>query len=322
MKIKVKKILHFNLLFIIILLSFSKNTLASESWLLDGQSLNIGPDHLTVTTTSKNATDNNPATYFTVGVNPSTTDNIWYEFPNKVDISAFKFHTNGTIPQYRIHFLDENDQNIIPYVVPSYIDGRTQTVSVKGVKKILTGNLSSSLTANYYELNFYGVNSPIENTSTITTEVTDGGFQLNTPQNIEFGSIILNGNYQTLSKSLGVIEAGDLTGRGKGWRMQIQSTQLKSNTDILPPNSIILNAPVSITALNGTESPPPVMISGYPWFIDVGSDVTIISSNVNEGMGIYSLDFNNNNALSITIPPSAKIGNYSSTITWKIVVGP
>ena len=159
-------------------------------------------------------------------------------------------------------------------------------------------------------------------TTTATASITAGTYELTAPISVDFGETSISGTTQSLTKAIGTIQVGDLTGSSKGWRLQAQSTVFSDGANILPLNSLQLKSPLSVSALPGTTSALPIIESGSLWFLDAGSDITILSAAVGEGMGSYSADFTNTDALTLHIPPSAKTGSYSSTITWKIVVGP
>ena len=279
------------------------------------------------TTGDIKATDNNNSTGIAL---PTSNGSIRYDFNSPVNIDSWSAYTTAssanTRQYFNIKFYDENNNIVADSGYPSGAEAdfsstpTLKSISAQNVKYIIFRNPTGAvITVNEFDV-FGSSVSPIK-TTTATASLIAGGYELTAPDNVIFGETSI-GMAQSLTKALGTVQVADFTGSGKGWRLQVQATPFSNGLINLPASSLQLKAPLSISALNGETSNSPTIQTGYPWFIDAGSDVTILSAALNEGMGSYSADFSDADALTFTIPSSAKAGNYSSTITWKMVVGP
>lgn len=265
--------------------------------------------------------DNNLSTYATFGSNRSIKIN--FSQVQKVEKIYIKLDDNIASQSFTVALHSATGAKLFTQTLPSGLKGEqtiTLTNSIDNVSYVVIGGVS---TASVYLVEF-DIVTPLSVVATTigTLSIVGGSYELNTPANIDFGTISLSSDTQTISKPLGIITVGDLTGSSQGWRLQVQATNFQNSTDAFNNNNLLLKAPSSVSATNGTISTGPSIVTGYPWFIDVGSSVTVLSAAVGQGMGTYSADFSTSDALTLSIPPSSKTGNYNTTISWKIVVGP
>lgn len=176
-----------------------------------------------------------------------------------------------------------------------------------------------------------------ETTGDITAQVGIQSGQLSI-SSVDFGGTTVipdiqqDGTTKTSSTNLSPLTVTDSRGTGEGYRVTVSATPMTEIGGIglqLPSGSLSLKPVASITA-NGTTSPAPSIVTGDK-LIDDGSSHTLISANVNEGMGSYDVTFPVD-ALSLTVNPDTKttdLANYpdgrtpfSSVLTFTIVTGP
>ncbi len=154
-----------------------------------------------------------------------------------------------------------------------------------------------------------------------TVLIKPGSLTITTPTVSNFGDVTLDGAAHTTNATVSTFNVIDATGSGTGWKVIVQATQVTTGGTtpiLLATSSLQLAAPTVAAA--GTASAVPTIVSG-PYIIDAGSAVKIASATANTGMGTYQFT-PPANALTLSIPASAYVGTYSSTVTVSVVSGP
>lgn len=152
-----------------------------------------------------------------------------------------------------------------------------------------------------------------------TVLIKAGNLTITTPTVGNFADVTMNGAAQNTQANVGTWDVIDARGSGAGWNVTVQATQFDSGSHQLALGSLQMTAP-GVAAKNGTSNAAPTIVGG-PYTIDAASAVKIASAAVNTGMGSYTFTPAANN-LTLSIPASAYVGTYTSTVTVSVVTGP
>jgi hypothetical protein len=107
----------------------------------------------------------------------------------------------------------------------------------------------------------------------------------------------------------------DATGSGAGWHVTVQATQFDNGSgDTFPQGSLSMDEP-------GVAGADPPSMTGGPYDIDVAGAVTIASAIAGDGMGAYNFT-PGASGLTVTIPATALVDTYTSTVTVDLISGP
>lgn len=183
---------------------------------------------------------------------------------------------------------------------------------------LLTFNASSVLAASTDSTN-------------VAAAIQGGSYSFgNLPNSISFSNITLNGTWQTEMSFFDNFMVVDATGTANGWKLDVSATRL---TEIggknlsMPPGTLVVYAPTSVAAINGTVGPLPGLNTGFG-MVDA-EPFRIATAPSGTGMGSFKFG---RIYLEIDIRPfivlvdSVNYPNvptpYESTITWSIVSGP
>lgn len=164
----------------------------------------------------------------------------------------------------------------------------------------------------------------------ITITAPEVAFDLQVPNIKDFGTIELKATPQSYttgfksdSKSpngnFGII---DLRGTHAGWNLTVQASTFenKSTGHKLPTGSLTLGGQVEGVSLG--SSPDPGIKSIARTAIDDGAALSVERFEPGSGMGQFDYKFADD-ALEITVDSkTAKVGTYSSTLTWTLYTGP
>lgn len=152
----------------------------------------------------------------------------------------------------------------------------------------------------------------------VNIEILGDGLSLETSPIQSFGNIALKGEPKTYKTSFeSPIKIKDLRGTHEGWTLSVQASQFTNEKGYkLPKGSMTLDG---VKTVNG-ESEINVHLN-QTTVIDDGS-VIVAHANEGQGMGAVELIFNDD-AIGLTIDPAtAKLGTYTSTITWTLQATP
>lgn len=179
----------------------------------------------------------------------------------------------------------------------------------------------------YFDISEYVPEEPEETPSNnpttikqqdVSIEILGDGLSLETSPIQSFGNIALKGEPKTYKTSFeSPIKIKDLRGTHEGWTLSVQASQFTNENGYkLPKGSITLDG---VKTVNG-ESEINVHLN-QTTVIDDGS-VIVAHANEGQGMGAVELIFNDD-AIGLTIDPAtAKLGTYTSTITWTLQATP
>ncbi|MFT9116821.1 MAG: WxL domain-containing protein [Sporolactobacillus sp.] len=161
-------------------------------------------------------------------------------------------------------------------------------------------------------------------TTNAQVAVTGGNLSIATANpTVNFGSVALSSTAQTVNATVGDVDESDLTGTGAGWHVAVGASPFSTGgttPNKLPEGSLSLSAPTGTDATGGTTSAAPTVTSGAPWLVDSGNSVNVLSAATGTGMGTYATHFTA--PIALTVPSSAYVGTYSSTLTWQIITAP
>ncbi|MDG5789623.1 WxL domain-containing protein [Evansella sp. AB-P1] len=165
-------------------------------------------------------------------------------------------------------------------------------------------------------------NASFASDTTGTAEVTGGTLNLEVPASVTFDGIELDGTIQTTFADLGALKVVDPTGTGNGWNVSATALPLTRTTDghSLPANSLVLSAPVEVTAEAGSSDA--TILTPDSGNLDSEFGVSVLDAKVGQGLGTFNTTFGAN-ALTLTLSPdTAFAGQYETTITWNLTQGP
>lgn len=159
----------------------------------------------------------------------------------------------------------------------------------------------------------------------VKVNVLSGGLHLNIPEIVNFTDVTITGDKETYFTSFdktgvtaGDVRVSDLRGTAAGWNVKVQATQFTNqNSHELPVGSLTLAGVKAIPALDGTSTNMPTAELSATTVLDGGA-ILVANADQNNGLGVYDIEFNDN-ALGLTVDAkSAKVGNYTSTLTWTL----
>ncbi|GAK09253.1 WxL domain-containing protein [Geomicrobium sp. JCM 19038] len=140
-------------------------------------------------------------------------------------------------------------------------------------------------------------------------------------EDFSFGEQSISSSSQTYTVTDGIerfVEVTDNRGTGAGWDVQVRAPQLASENAELTGAELLLT-PSSISSDSSNVSNPP-SLSGTIRVTDAAQ--SIISAGVNEGLGTWETNFLPTN-LELVVPPgTARVDDYSTTITWMLLSTP
>lgn len=196
---------------------------------------------------------------------------------------------------------------------------------------VIYGHENAKIYADKFGYTFYDLSEyqpelepeqPSEESATnqqdVNIEILGDGLSLETSPIQSFGNIALKGEPKTHKTSFeSPIKIKDLRGTHEGWTLSVQASQFTNEKGYkLPKGSMTLDG---VKTVNG-ESEINVHLN-QTTIIDDGS-VIVAHANEGQGMGAVELIFNDD-AIGLTIDPAtAKLGTYTSTITWTLQATP
>lgn len=158
-----------------------------------------------------------------------------------------------------------------------------------------------------------------ENNNEVDITIEAGEFSLVTSTIQSFGTITLEAEPKKYTTGFDSgFKITDLRGTQKGYRLDVSASQFtqKEENNTLPKGSLMLS-PIDGISPNTDISPKKTM--SEPTTIDAEGAVTIAKAPGGEGMGVFAITFPEE-ALSLTVDATtAKIGTYTSTLTWSLI---
>jgi len=141
---------------------------------------------------------------------------------------------------------------------------------------------------------------------------------------IEFGTVTLNGDDQTVSPaSVATLRIVDATGSNAGWNVTFVVTDFISGSNTIPKANLSFNpSSGSITRVSGQTidgSNGPKETGGGSQALS--SSVKVVTTNVGYGKGRY--DYSPAlSSFSLVVPATTLVGTYTSTLTVTLSSGP
>lgn len=183
-----------------------------------------------------------------------------------------------------------------------------------------------------YSYRVVSVNGAGSSPGVFINSTTNGRLHINVPNVNPFANVILDGTRKKIVTSFsGDFSLEDTTNAGSGWRVTIEATRFQQVGGggglVFPIGSLVLNTPSAINPANGTVSTLPIIMSNGPWVIDSGGATKIITANIGEGMGEFTMSMPVA-SLELTIPEDVPLIEessgtvFESTLTFNIVNGP
>lgn len=159
----------------------------------------------------------------------------------------------------------------------------------------------------------------------VDINVLSGGLHLDIPEIVNFEDVVITGEKATYFTSFdrtgntaGDLRVSDLRGTAAGWSVKVDATQFE-NTEghKLPTGSLSLEGVKAVPALDGTSTNMPTAEHISTQVIDEGA-ILIANATPENGLGVYGIQFEDDN-LGLTVDAkSALVGNYTSTLTWTL----
>jgi hypothetical protein len=168
--------------------------------------------------------------------------------------------------------------------------------------------------------------APVAQAATDNTQIqlTGGDLTYSTAFGADdFNGVTLNGLPQVARTEVDDWVVTDARGGNNGWNVTIAASQFTDGTKTLPAGSMTLaTVPVPTTNLTNLSVPPLPVALANP--IDGGSTQKMVTAPSLTGLGKWT--FTSLNAaggdLTLTVPPHALAGTYTSTITTTLSSGP
>lgn len=161
-------------------------------------------------------------------------------------------------------------------------------------------------------------------TDTTSITLTGGSLTYGTPLTAgDFPSTALNGLPQLKTATINPYAVTDARGGSAGWHLTIEASQFDDGDgNTLPTGSLTMALPpVPTTDLSNVLAVPPVpAVSLTP--IDAGGAQTIASAAALPLSGAGTWTFTPLTGLTLSVPPAAVPGTYTSTITTTLATGP
>jgi hypothetical protein len=159
---------------------------------------------------------------------------------------------------------------------------------------------------------------------TVTAQVTAGGLTASV-SDLSFPSVVYRNEAHDVTGTM-VVTADDSRGTGAGWSVTVQGSAFvfagaAGGTDI-PASAFALTSAeqptwvagqaVSLTAANGPQIPPTIVYGS------LASPIKTIRATAAYGAGTYNQDL----AVTLTIPGQSYVGTYTGTLTTTISATP
>jgi hypothetical protein len=151
-------------------------------------------------------------------------------------------------------------------------------------------------------------------TTTAAATLTGDGVTVTVPATTALGSPKITGRTLPVSAPVGGWSINDKTGTGLGYGLTVQAGAVSGPSTVAAP--IMLNqsadtatSPDGLAAADGPSVP---LVSDA----DLSTAVQIVTAAADKGMGQW--DIPANQTLTMTLPPNAKVGNYSATLTYTL----
>ncbi|QQE79522.1 hypothetical protein [Alicyclobacillus sp. SO9] len=141
-------------------------------------------------------------------------------------------------------------------------------------------------------------------TTGTTVTLNPGSLTVSSPSVVTaFPAVTLNGQPQQVTATLGAWTVVDATGSGNGWKVDLTASQLTevqpssgwasgTSAKKLPLGSLSLSGQRSIVAGTGSTPVSPTngpVLQNQSAAIDTGTPVTLIDTQPNYGMGMYTI---------------------------------
>lgn len=133
-----------------------------------------------------------------------------------------------------------------------------------------------------------------------------------------FTATPLNGLQQIKTTAISRMYVSDMTGMGKGWRVDVTADPVRSGNQVLPANALRMNPIKNVVKHDPTSSDIPVITTSA--LVTLGSTpVTILKADPGKGMGSYLATMGD---LSLTVPAGAYAGTYTTSLGFSIITAP
>lgn len=162
-------------------------------------------------------------------------------------------------------------------------------------------------------------------TDTTSITISAGTLEYTTPLAAgDFPSTTLSGIQQTKTANVSPFTVTDGRGGAAGWNLSIAASQFTSGGNTLPTGSLTIATPPVPTTTVGNLGVPPVpnaALAATP--IDDGNTHTLASAAAVALGGGGRWTFTPlSGSLTLTVPPAAAPGTYTSTLTTTLSTGP
>ena len=162
--------------------------------------------------------------------------------------------------------------------------------------------------------------TPVD-TNDLDLNIQTGGFMLDVSDIEAFDNIVLKPNMPDAFKTsfTGPQVVTDLTGTGDGWNLTVEASPFTdADQNVLLGTALSLDGVSTVTGYGRNAE---VILTPGTRAIDAGP-VLVASAGEDAGMGEFNLNYADD-ALSLNIDPTrAKVGNYSSTLSWTLTNAP
>lgn len=172
-------------------------------------------------------------------------------------------------------------------------------------------------------LTLFMVSMPVRavtiDSTTVEISIKGGSLDIISPvAKIDFDSVIIDGNLQTIPVDLGTLVVTDFRGTGEGWHVTITANQFTDGIKSLPTGCLKYNGIDSITPVNTSFGLPEVVNDSFN--LDTGTAQKILSAAPENGMGKFEIEFNQMELIVNT--SELYSGKYKTTLTYNVVSGP
>lgn len=160
-------------------------------------------------------------------------------------------------------------------------------------------------------------------TAAATGEVEAGSltFVNSTPEAVEFPTVTLNGEDQTVVKKQ-VIDILDATGSGAGWRMTATSTTFTDGAKTLPNTAVTFNTVPDVACQPTKVCVTPTNSIGAIYNLPADTVAPAATTFFNAAAATGTGNVRVEPTWRLTVPATALVGTYSSTWTISLVSGP
>ncbi|SET27114.1 WxL domain surface cell wall-binding [Oceanobacillus limi] len=146
--------------------------------------------------------------------------------------------------------------------------------------------------------------------------------------NITYKSVPIAMNYQKdldlLTGSIGDIVVTDSSGSGKGWKINVEASSVKTILDE-GKETVLQNESIRIhkqgAKIVGEENMLPRFVGGAYLILDSGEPNTLLVANKSKGMGQFHISFPHD-SLQLAVPNYREEYKYETTLTFSIIHGP